>query len=98
MLLIRIFICIHSGNSLRHDVVMPLMNDEVDMQSHPRPRLSMRWVVAVLAVVVVWAGAYALRGGTEKHILPGWVDGLTAGQHEAERSGRPMVLLLAQVL
>lgn len=51
------------------------------------------WVLAVLVVIGVWAGAYALRGGGNKAVMSGWADGMSAGQALAEDTGKPMVVL-----
>ena len=51
------------------------------------------WIIAVLLVVLAWAGAYALRGSGEKHVLEGWADGMSAGQQLAEEADKPMVVL-----
>ncbi len=51
------------------------------------------WIVAVLLVAVAWAGAYALRGGGSAEVLPGWADGMPAGQQIAQETDKPMVAL-----
>jgi thiol:disulfide interchange protein len=51
------------------------------------------WIIAVLLVVAAWAGAYALRGGGEKHVMEGWADGMPAGQQLAKEADKPMVVL-----
>ena len=63
-------------------------------QEQPTNRSSsIGWIVAVLLVLLVWAGAFALRGGGEKELIPGWADGMSAGQLLARESGKPMVVL-----
>jgi len=51
------------------------------------------WVVAVLLVVAAGVVAGALRGGGEKAIMPGWADGMPAGQQLAEKADKPMVVM-----
>lgn len=51
------------------------------------------WVLAVLVVIGVWAGAYALRGGGNEQAMAGWADGMPAGQALAEDADKPMVVL-----
>lgn len=51
------------------------------------------WMVALLLVGLAWIGAYALRGGGEKQVLPGWADGMPAGQAVAAERDKPMVVL-----
>lgn len=63
-------------------------------QEQPKFRSSsIGWIIAVLLVLLVWAGAFALRGSTEKQVIPGWADGMDAGQPLAQASDKPMVLL-----
>lgn len=70
------------------------MSDFADNQAmQSKPAFPIGWVVAVLLVLGVWFGAYALRGGGNKEILPGWVDGMPAGQVLAEETDKPMVVL-----
>lgn len=57
------------------------------------PRVPIVWIVAVLLVIGAWAGAYALRGGGEKHVMDGWADGMPAGQRAAQDADKPMVVL-----
>ncbi|MEM9345610.1 MAG: thioredoxin family protein [Planctomycetota bacterium] len=55
---------------------------------------SFGWVVAVLLVVLAWAGAYALRGGGGSgEVMAGWADGMSAGQQLAQEADKPMVVL-----
>lgn len=68
------------------------MSDQADnqvMQASRGP--SFVWIVAVLLVVVAWAGAIAMRG--EKQVLVGWTDGMPTGQQLAQESDRPMIVL-----
>ena len=58
-----------------------------------KPRVAIGWAVAVLLVIGAWAGAYALRGGGEKHVMDGWADGMPAGQRAAQAADKPMVVL-----
>ncbi|MEM6506054.1 MAG: thioredoxin fold domain-containing protein [Planctomycetota bacterium] len=58
-----------------------------------RGSASFGWVVAVLLVVVAWAGAYALRGGGSGEVMAGWADGMPAGQQLAKEADKPMVVL-----
>lgn len=57
-----------------------------------KSRLPVGWMIAVLLVMLTWAGACAMRSG-EKEIMSGWVDGMSAGQVLAEETGKPMVVL-----
>ena len=61
--------------------------------SQSKPRVPIGWIVAVLLVIGAWAGAYALRGGGEKHVMEGWADGMPAGQRAAQDADKPMVVL-----
>lgn len=58
-----------------------------------KPGFSIGWAVAVLLVIVAWAGAYAWRGGDEKVVIPGWADGMPAGMQASQESDKPMALL-----
>ena len=70
------------------------MSDQADSQVMQGGRgPSIVWIVAVLLVVVAWAGAMALRGGGEKQVLVGWADGMPAGQQIAQETDRPMIVL-----
>lgn len=70
------------------------MSDQYENPEKPSKRTSsFGWVVAVLLVLLVWAGASAMRGSGDKEIIPGWADGMDAGQQLAEENGKPMVLL-----
>jgi thiol:disulfide interchange protein DsbD len=51
------------------------------------------WVVALVLVGVAWAGAVALRAGTDPVPLDGWQPGLDAGTAQAEAQGRPMLVM-----
>ncbi|MFN3165440.1 MAG: thioredoxin family protein [Phycisphaeraceae bacterium] len=51
------------------------------------------WLVAVVVVAMVWAGAFALRGGGEAVDLKGWADGLEQGQAQAKAQDKPMVVM-----
>jgi len=62
-----------------------------DSQSPSRPGVG--WLVALLAVVVLWGVAMIVRSGGSKEILPGWADGLDAGKALAAAQDRPMVVL-----
>ena len=64
-----------------------------DMSTDTKTTLPLSWIAAVVLVLLVWAGAYALRGGGEKHVLPGWQDGMAAGQAAAADADRPMIVL-----
>ena len=66
----------------------------MDAQDHSMKRgLPIGWVVAVLLVIVAWAGAHALRGGGGKEVMSGWADGMPAGQQLAQEADKPMVVL-----
>ena len=66
----------------------------METQDHSvKPAASIGWIVAVLLVIVAWAGAYALRGGGDKEVMPGWADGMPAGQQLAQDTDKPMVVL-----
>ena len=65
-------------------------NNQTPPDKHTLP---IGWVIAVLLVVVAWAGAYALRGGGTKEVMAGWADGMPAGQELAQETGKPMVVL-----
>lgn len=58
-----------------------------------KPGFPIGWIIAVLLVIVAWAGAYALRGSGEKEVIAGWADGMVAGQALAEQADKPMVVL-----
>ncbi|MFK7789874.1 MAG: thioredoxin family protein [Phycisphaeraceae bacterium] len=55
--------------------------------------LPIGWIVAVLLVALTWAGAHALRGDGDGTIMPGWADGIEAGQALAQDADKPMVVL-----
>ncbi len=70
------------------------MTDQANSQvMDPKPAFPFGWVLAVLLVMGVWAGAYALRGGGTGEVMAGWADGMPAGQAMAEDAGKPMVVL-----
>lgn len=70
------------------------MNTQQDnpITSASRP-FPIGWGFAVLLVIVVWMAAFALRGGGEKEIMTGWVDGMPAGQQLAQEADKPMVVM-----
>jgi len=53
------------------------------------------WGVAVLVVIGAWIAVLDLRAGqgSEKQVMAGWQDGLTAGQRVAAEQDRPMIVL-----
>ena len=57
-----------------------------------RRKASWVWAGAVVLVLLMWAGAFALRGGGEKVVLTGWQDGLDAGRAKAAELDRPMIV------
>jgi len=68
------------------------MNVTQDNPATKRP-VPTGWIIAVALVLLAWVGAYALRGGGEKAVIPGWQDGMPAGQAAANEKGRPMIVL-----
>jgi len=70
-----------------------MQEQEQEQEQAKRSGVPTGWIVAVLLVVVAWAGACALRGGGNKEILPGWADGLSAGQQVAQETDKPMAVL-----
>ena len=70
------------------------MNISTDEQALAKKRpVPVGWIVAVLLVIVAWIVASALRGGGEKEVMPGWADGMPAGQQLAQEADKPMVVL-----
>lgn len=59
----------------------------------PASSASIVWIVAVAVVILAWLGAHALRGGGGKEVMPGWADGMPAGQRLAQEADKPMVVL-----
>lgn len=59
--------------------------------NEPRPA-AIGWGIAVLMVVLAWVGACSMGAG-EPVEIEGWVDGLDAGQAQAEASDQPMVVM-----
>jgi len=58
-----------------------------------RPRAShIVWGLAVLFVLLAWAGACSMRGG-EKVVMDGWADGFDTGQAAAQQADRPMLVM-----
>ena len=59
----------------------------------PKSAASIGWILAVAFVIVAWLGACALRSGGSKDVMPGWADGMPAGQQLAQDADKPMVVL-----
>eukprot|EP00752_Nemacystus_decipiens_P015114 g13466.t1 len=71
----------------------PLKEDADSQAMQTKPAFPIGWVLAVLLVLGVWAGAYALRGGGSGEVMAGWADGMSAGQALAEDADKPMMVL-----
>lgn len=72
------------------------MNDQTNQQAvSSNDGFPMKWVSALLLVLILGGGvaAYLLWGAGEKKILPGWADGMPAGQALAEEADKPMLVL-----
>jgi len=61
---------------------------------HGKAKSHLGWIIALGVVAVVWAAAFAIRGdgAGSGNIMPGWADGMEAGQRLAQEHDRPMVV------